>query len=664
MPETAPNRRPINLMPTDLCNQIAAGEVVERPASVLKELVENSLDAGSTEIVVRLADGGQTLLSVRDNGHGIPQDELELAVTRHATSKVATFKDLIHVASYGFRGEALPSIASVAEMRLESAAGGLGAYIEVSHGQVTGKGTAAIRKGTLVEIRNLFSNVPARLKFLKTPATEAKKCQDTLLKLALAREGVAFKLFFDTREVFSIPAEADVKLRLSKLWPPQVVETLIPVAGERHGIAISGFTGNPGQAQARPDRMLFYVNSRPVSDRLLQKALREAYKGRLLGKEYPQGIFFITISPDEIDVNVHPAKTEIRFREERALFSAVLHIVRQALDASCSLGGKPALFYDGDSSAAYENTTDMGQGNDSDGNERTARPQGFWGSLDHPRIIDAPAKAAPAAQFPLNDFQPTETKPGKLLPDDFFTPKPGVAGGIGGAATFHEPAMPESLPGNADAPYLPGHQAGYGSEDTTHSDFSSQTGSGFPIQVGELTCLGQYNATYLLIQHQTNFILLDQHAAHEKILFNRFKGEAFSGQSRLLIAPEPLELHSSEFDLLLPHLDSLKRLGFTLEVSPPDMVQVHGYPPLLLPQKGREFLREILDGKADSADAILSLMACHSAIRAGQELTCDEIAGLLKQWLSTPNREHCPHGRPVFITFSLGEIERLFKRRA
>ncbi len=662
MSHTSQDRVSIHLLPSELCNQIAAGEVVERPASVLKELVENSLDAGSTEIVVRLADGGQTLLSVRDNGHGIAADELKLAVTRHATSKVKTFKDLLHVSSYGFRGEALPSIASVAEMRLESSIGGTGAYIELSHGEMVGSGQAAIRKGTLVEVRNLFSNVPARLKFLKSPATEAKKCQDTLLKLALAREGVAFKLFLDAREAFSIQAEADLKLRLSKLWPPQVVDSLIPVAGEMHGISVSGFVGNPGQAQARPDRMLFYVNSRLVHDRILQKALREAYKGRLLGKEYPQGILFISIPPDEIDVNVHPAKTEIRFREERALFSAVLHAVRQALEASYSLSSGPSLIQAASPHDGSGNANDTGQPAERGGPPRPARPQGFWGSLDSPRIIGE--ANALERHLPFDEFEPPEqARPHKLLPDDFFTPRPGVADGLGGPATFRESCAPEYSPQGA----APGFTSKTPPDDDARpapDDTSGQPHRGYPIHVGDLTCLGQYNSTYLLIQHGTNLILLDQHAAHEKVLFNRFSGEAFSGQSRLLIAPENIELHPSEYDSLLPHLDSLKRLGFTLDAPSPTLLHIHGYPPLVTLQKGRELLRQILDGKADSTDSILSLMACHAAIRAGQELTPDEVAGLLKQWAATPDREHCPHGRPVFITFQLAEIERLFKRRA
>lgn len=684
---------PIRLLPPALRNQIAAGEVVERPSSVLKELVENSLDAGATDIAVTLEDGGQALIAVRDNGRGIPAEDLELAVTRHATSKVASFADLLSVASYGFRGEALPSIASVSDMLVESAflpdsdaadsgSGPEAAFIRVRHGEISERGPSALPGGTLIEVRDLFANVPARLKFLKQPSTEQKRCEESLVRLALARADVAFSLQVGKangarRDLFRLGADAPLAERLLRIWSPDIVTTLIPFHGERKGMRASGMAAPPQGAQAKGDRILLYVNRRPVNNRMLFQAVRQAYQGMLTSRESPQAVLFLELDPKEVDMNVHPAKTEVRFRDEKAVFGAVMHIIRSALLQGSPLSfasdapGRDPLFDGPADSGLPPLHADAAP-------SRPARPEGFWGRLDAPRLVEFPSSGSdPEAATVWSGGEP-----GQALWDNAHSPRPESAfqpdsAGLfpeAGLSALHEDVAPYGLPRDSGMPPHAPFGEGtlfegavraaedlYEPEAGGHVAGESARG-GYPVTVGSLTCLGQVADTYLVLVRGDTLLLLDQHAAHERVLLHGIERRTGQGESQLLTLPVELPLHPTESQRLQEMFPQLTRLGYSLATGA-GLVSVAGVPPLLGRERGLALLRDILADRTDGMADLLHLMACRAAIKAGQRLTADEAAGLLRQWLNTPDRQFCPHGRPTVLAFDPPALEKMFKRK-
>jgi DNA mismatch repair protein MutL len=618
-----PPRRPIRVLPPELANQIAAGEVVERPASVLKELVENSLDAGATSIEVAVEGGGQALIRVSDNGSGMPAGELELAVTRHATSKIADLADLSGIISFGFRGEALPSIASVARLSLAATdpASGEAATVSVEHGRLASRGPAALARGTRVEVRDLFSNVPARLKFLKTPATEAKKCQEVFFRLALARPDVRFALTVAGREVYNFPAGQTLADRLAAAWPPAAAEGLLPLDTGPGHLRLSGLVGHPRAAQARADRILLYVDGRPVSDRLLLTALREAYTGRLLAREYPQAVLFLELPADEVDVNVHPAKSEVRFRDERAVFG----FVRRAVDAV--LARAEAEF-----APAWERSTpDPALREETSGYAAPATPA-------QSRLLPEQPAPAPGGKFATRAA--FEAEAGRDIPE-WLRPEPRP-----------EVTQPETVPPPCPAP---GDRLPPGCEAEAPRSAALRPG---------LSYLGQVAGTYLVLaEHGAGLTLVDQHAAHERVLYAALRAGGSAGASRPLALPRDLALHPAEAERLDQLWPKLKELGFGLTRPAPDRLSLTATPANLEPGQAVELLRDALSGKSGGPEDLWALLSCKAAIKAGTPLARDEALALLDAWLAAPDREYCPHGRPIRVRFTPADLEKLFKRR-
>lgn len=639
--------RTIRVLPPELQNQIAAGEVVERPASVLKELVENSLDAGASRIEAAIDGGGRTALVVTDDGWGMTPEELPLAVTRHATSKIASMDELARIASFGFRGEALPSIASVSTFTMTSRheAFDEGATITVQAGTIVDQSPAAWAKGTRIEVRDLFAAVPARLKFLKSEATETRRASDAFARAALARQDVAFKLTVNGRTTVRFPAGQTLIARLAGIWPPAVTDGLFPLEYAMGPVRVSGVLGKPQTAQAKADRMLFYVNGRAVMDRVLLAAVREAYRGRLLSREYPQAVLFLEVPPGDVDVNVHPAKTEVRFRDEQGVFLAMRRAVGQALDSGIVRQAEPAA-----------DSWDKAQG----APPKFASRQDFLAELGRvgapspeqttpPPLPDSDELFPP--QVPLRPTEPVG-EPGVAE-----TPAPRF---LTGTRHFDPPAV-ERL-AEREASEAENADPNAAAETVTVRLQAHHTVASEPGLPPGMRYLGQFADTYLLLDTGRELVLMDQHAAHERVIYAAMEATGSRGDSRPVGIPIEMTLHPSEQARLQTLFAELRKVGFLLESPRPGVTAITGVPPGLTVGQAREYLAAALSGQAKTIQDLWILMSCKTAIKAGTRLTDDEAVALLGQWARTPEREYCPHGRPVTVRFGQRELEKLFKR--
>ncbi|WP_291321240.1 DNA mismatch repair endonuclease MutL [Desulfonatronospira sp.] len=575
----------IIILPAGLQNQIAAGEVVERPSSVVKELLENSLDAGAQSIHVHLEEGGLALVEVVDDGYGMQYQDMTLAVHRHATSKIASMQDLAAVQSFGFRGEALPSIASVSRLRLSSRPKGQdeGNFLEILYGNHLDHGPEAMNPGTRVRVQNLLANLPARLKFLKTRGTEGKRCSEIFIRLALTNLEVDLELFSDGRNLYRFFRDETLRDRLSRVWPEQICRDLRDVELDQGDFRVHGLTSMPENAQARGERMLFYVNNRAVRDKILISALKQAYKGRLLSREYPQAVIFLDLPPAEVDVNVHPAKSEVRFRNEKHIFSLVSRAVARSLEQNhFAVPDKPP--------------EDKGLDMDPEINLDTTYRTG-------------PREARPEMPVFQEDFRH------EIAPD-------------------YGDSSPRKMP-------APVHVPGPG-----------------------LSYLGQIENSYLVFMKDTGrMLVIDQHGAHERIVFEDLKQENRKVQTRLLAIPVHVALHQAERSLLEEIWSKLGGLGFVLELQDEKTLLVKGLPDFMSSGQGLEALRSMLQDKVRDMDNILIALACKSAVKSNRPLTRDEALGLAHQLMQCKEMNFCPHGRPICMDLGSRELERLFKRR-
>jgi DNA mismatch repair protein MutL len=596
----------IRRLPPTLINQIAAGEVIERPASAVKELVENAIDAGATDIDVALEGGGAQCIRVRDNGVGMGRDELPLAVERHATSKLPG-EDLLAIHCLGFRGEALPSIGSVARLRIASRARGASDawQITVEGGQVGEVTPAAVREGSILEVRDLFYAVPARLKFLKTPRSELYQVVDVMERLAMAHPDIRFRLQHDGRVLRDFPAVTGDWFRvgperLEKILGGGLAANIVPVEGARDGLRVSGFAGLPTYHRATAQAQYLFVNRRPVRDRLLLGVVRAAYQDLLARDRHPVVALFLDVPTEAVDVNVHPAKAEVRFRDAQSVRGLLLGALKAAL---YSVSQRAATSVADSALAAFT---------------AEALPQSTHAAPQHALYDSAP----PASLWRAAPLMPLA---------------PAARGTL-------------ALVACAAAPEVAARD--------------------FPLGAA----VAQLHQTYIVAQTKEGLVIVDQHAAHERLMYEKFKAdlEREGVKRQALLIPELVEMEEAARDRLMARQDAWARLGLVLEAFGDRVVLVREIPALLGDTDVAGLVRDLADdlalyetgmALADRLESILSTMACHGSVRAGRSLTLEEMNALLRQMEATPYSGQCNHGRPTYVALKRSEIEKLFGRR-
>lgn len=615
-----PLQAQIQRLPDDVVNQIAAGEVIERPAAVVKELVENALDAGARMIRVRIEEGGLHSITVEDDGHGMTPDQLALCVQRHATSKLAVpadgHVDLLNIATMGFRGEALPSIGSVACLTIRTRAKGAADANSVSvdegeAGTVEPSAWTGGASGCRIDVDNLFSRTPARLKFMRSERAESLAVADTIRRLALANPACGFELQNGDRRVLRIAAERDtnadsILARAGEVLGREFRDNAIEIDAQREDVRVFGFAGLPTFSRGNAQHQYLFVNRRPVKDRMLNGVLRAAYQDFLARDRHPMATLFIDLPPTQVDVNVHPAKTEVRFRDPGGIRGLIIGGLRHALAAA---GHRASTTISGDMLGA----------------------------------------ARPASGLP---FQSTLQPQGSIYPP---------AGQYAPEQSLHEPNTQTAFDAGA-----PMHSARTDGAATAPIEQPSE----LPLGIAR----AQMHETYVLAQTQDGIVIVDQHAAHERLVYERMKTEMANGgvRSQGLLVPEIVELSSEEADRICQRSEELAEMGLEVEPFGKDAIAVRATPALMGQTDVQGLIRDLADDFAEydsgmalkeRIEEIMGNMACRGSVRAGRRLTPDEMNALLRQMEATPHSGQCNHGRPTYVELKLGDIERLFGRR-
>ncbi len=590
----------INILPDHIINKIAAGEVVERPASVVKELIENSIDAGATEIFIDIEKAGTQLIRIWDNGSGMSKEDAKTAFLRHATSKISDEADLEAIRTMGFRGEALSSIAAVSQIRMVTATSGNsnGVMIEIEGGTVKAIKDAAAPQGTSFEVAHLFYNTPARLKFLKSDTTEFSHILSAVSREAMANPSIRFKLAHNKKPILDLPLSSSVKERAFQLYGNEVVENVIPFSGGRDNVHIHGLIGRPIFSRADRTYQDFYVNSRAVKSASLTHALYSAYGDMLMRDRHPVGFIFIEIDPSLVDVNVHPAKAEVRFRNQSQIHDLLRDVIREGL----RLHGMPVIetFTETENynTAVREALSDYLKGQPID------QTTSFFGR----RKSDI---TAPALQFE---------------PDD--------------------------------------------SRKTTYSALESQTSI---YSAHDLFPVAQIHDSFIIAQSKEGMAIIDQHAAHERVLFENLQDQLELGTVPIqnLLVPDQVELGPAQSGMLSEYLPELSKVGFLVEDFGSGTYMIKAVPALLVGADYKQLLLDVLDevnvlGNSNKMEKIrteiLSVMACHPAIKIHRHLDHAEMEVLLHNLFKCRMPHTCPHGRPTVIRYSMNDIRKMFKR--
>ncbi len=616
----------IQQLPTSVITKIAAGEVIERPASVVKELLENSLDAGGTRIDIDVEEGGAELIRVADNGGGIHPDDLLLAFSNHATSKLATADDLFCVRTMGFRGEALASIGGVAQVTLQSRtpSAPIGAELVCHGGVLTGPRPWNGAPGTRIEVRHLFYNTPVRRKFLRAPATEIGHICETVTRTALARPGLHLTLRHNGKAVYEVPAAAGLLDRVGLFFGKEVRAGLYAMDANQGPAHLYGFIADPGCDRGNGKLQYLFLNGRWIRDRSLLHALQEGYRGLLMTGRYAVALLFLDLPPDQVDVNVHPTKAEVRFRDANALYRLVLATVRNRL-AEEKLVARLQAPASGPVFAF------------------PSAPNGS--ALHEPRAAEHAPSLFSQPGFPAYSKHPAP--PVTTVPQD------------GGPLAPREDSAPPAEP---EAPHTAPPSDGTALAEPPDS----------PPPAAEMKALQLHNA-YLVLETPEGMLVIDQHALHERILFEQIKQRVAVGslESQQLLIPEPVDLPAEQAALLLEQRVALATLGLGVENFGGGTVLVTRYPALLGKRSPSAILRSVVDHLAGRErlptreqllSDLMSLMACHAAVRAGDSLNAEEIAALVAQRHLAADAHHCPHGRPTALLFTRQDLDRQFRR--